>query len=125
MPFGRYVLTTLASSAIYPVSGPVTVSGSPGAADLVADQTVTSSGRTYEVASTSTSTGPYSIPLAAAGPWLWTYGTTLPIAFTQDMAAGDVGIYDVTATDAAGTSASQSANVSTGRLGRLHPFAVA
>ena len=109
------MITTLAPSAIYPVSGTVTVAGLPGAADLVADQTVTSTGRTYEIASTSTTTGPYSIPLAAAGPWLGTYSTILPIVFTQDTAAGDVGIYEVIATDAAGTAVSHAANVSAGR----------
>jgi len=108
------VMTTLARSPVYTVSGAVTVTGSAGAADLVADQTVSSSGRTYEIASTSTTSGPYSIPLASAGPWLGTYSTTLPLVFAQDMAGSDVGIYDVTATDAAGSSASHLANVSTG-----------
>src|SRR5207244_11431292 len=77
-------------------------------------QTGTSSGRTYEIAATSTTSGPYSIPLASAGPWLGTYSTTLPLVFAQDMAGSDVGIYDVTATDAAGSSASHLVNVSTG-----------
>jgi hypothetical protein len=108
------MMTTLAPSPVYTVSGAVTVAGSAGAADLVADQTVTSSGRTYEIAATSTTSGPYSIPLASAGPWLGTYSTTLPLVFAQDMAGSDVGIYDVTATDAAGSSASHLANVGTG-----------
>ncbi len=108
------MMTTLAPSSVYTVSGAVTVAGSAGAADLVAEQTVTSSGRTYEIASTSTTSGPYSIPLASAGPWLGTYSTTLPLVFAQDMAGSDVGIYDVTATDAAGSSASHLVNVSTG-----------
>lgn len=108
------MLNTLAASAIYAVSGTVTVGGSAGAADLVADQTVTASGRSYEIAATSTTTGPYSVPLAAAGPWIGAYSTTLPLTFAQDMAAGDVGIYHVTATDAAGTASTQTANVATG-----------
>jgi hypothetical protein len=108
------MMTTLAPSSVYAVSGAVTVAGSAGAADLVAEQLVTSSGRTYEIASTSTTSGPYSIPLASAGPWLGTYSTTLPLVFAQDMAGSDVGVYVVTATDAAGTSASHLVNVSTG-----------
>jgi hypothetical protein len=108
------MMTALAPSSVYAVSGAVTVAGSAGAADLVAEQTVTSSGRTYEIASTSTTSGPYSIPLASTGPWLGTYTTTLPLVFAQDMAGSDVGIYDVTATDAAGSSTSHLVNVSTG-----------
>jgi len=109
-------LTTLAASTINTASGTVTVSGSPGAANLVADQTVSSTARTYEIASTATTTGPYGIPLAASGPWLATYSTTLPITFTQDTATTDVGIYSITATDAAGTFSTQSANVSAGSV---------
>jgi len=110
------MLTPLAASTINTASGTVTVAGAPGAANLVADQTetVTVPSRTYEIASTSTTTGPYSIPLAASGPWLGTYSTPLPIKFTEDTAGTDAGIYDVTATDAAGTSATQPANVSAG-----------
>jgi hypothetical protein len=104
-------LTALAASTINTVSGTVTVSGSPGAANLGADLTVTSTARTYEVASAATTTGPYSIFLAASGPWLGTYSATMPIAFTQDAAASDAGIYNMTATDAAGTVSAQSANV--------------
>jgi uncharacterized protein DUF4382 len=100
------------ATTINTASGTVNVSGSPGAANLVADQTVTSTTRTYEIASTATTTGPYSIPLAASGPWLGTYSTPLPITFTQDTATTDAGIYSITATDAAGTSSTQSANVS-------------
>jgi len=80
----------------------------------VAVQTVTSSGRTYEIASASTTSGSYSIPLASAGPCLGPSSTTLPLVFAQDMAPSDVGIYDVTAADAAGSSASRLANVRTG-----------
>jgi hypothetical protein len=109
-------LTTLAASTINTASGTVTVSGSPGAANLVADQTVSSAARTYEIASTATTTGPYSVPLAASGPWLATYSTTLPITFTQDTATTDAGIYSITATDAAGTFSTQSVNVSTGSV---------
>jgi hypothetical protein len=101
-------------SSVYTLSGVITVTAAAGAADLVVEQTVSSSGRTYEIASASTTSGPYSIPLASAGPWLGTYSTTLPLVFAQDMAASDVGIYDVTATDAAGSSASHLANVRTG-----------
>jgi hypothetical protein len=54
------------------------------------------------LASTSTTSGPYSIPLASAGPWLGTYSATLPLVFAQDMAGSDVGIY--TATDVASAS---------------------
>jgi hypothetical protein len=107
---------TAEASAINTASGTVMVSGSPGAADLVADQTVTSTTRTYEITATATTTGSYSIPLAASGPWLGTYSTTLPIALTQDTAATDAGIYSITATDAAGTFSAQPANVSAGSI---------
>lgn len=102
-----------AASTINAASGTVTVAGgSQGAANLVADQTVTSTTRTYEIASTLTITGSYSIPLAASGPWLGTFNSTLPITFTEDTA--DVGRYSITATDAAGTVLTQPANVSAG-----------
>ncbi|HYP68093.1 MAG TPA: DUF4382 domain-containing protein [Thiobacillaceae bacterium] len=107
---------TPAAATINTASGTVTVSGAPGAANLVADQTVTSTTRTYEITATATTTGPYAIPLAASGPWLGTYSTTLPIALTQDTAAADAGIYSISATDAAGTSLTQSANVSAGSI---------
>jgi hypothetical protein len=107
-------ITTLASSTINTISGTVTVAGSPGAANLVADQTVTSTARSYEIDAVATTTGPYSMTLAASGPWLGTYSTNLPIAFAQDLAAGDVGIYAVTATDAAGSASTMQANVSMG-----------
>jgi hypothetical protein len=107
-------LAPLAASSIYAVSGTVTVAGSPGAANLVADQRVTATTRTYEIASTATTTGPYDIALAASGPWLGTYASALPIAFTQDTAGADAGIYAITATDAAGTVSTQAANVSMG-----------
>jgi hypothetical protein len=90
------------------------VSGSPGAANLVADQTVTATSRTYEIESASTTTGPFSIALAASGPWLGSYSATLPIVFTEDMAGADAGVYSITATDAADTSSTQLANVSAG-----------
>jgi hypothetical protein len=106
---------TPATSMINAASGTVTVAGSLGAANLVADQTVTSTARTYEIASTLTiTTGSYSIPLAASGPWLWKFNSTLPITFTEDTAPADVGRYSITATDAAGTVSTQSANVSAG-----------
>ncbi len=105
---------TPAASTINTVSGTVMVSGLPGAANLVADQTVTSTSRTYELSATATTSGSYSIPLAASGPWLGTYSATLPISLSQDTAPADAGIYGITATDAAGTSSAQSANVSTG-----------
>ena len=85
-------MTTLPPSSVYTVSGAVTVAGSAGAADLVAEQTVTSSGWTYEIVSTSTTSGPYSSPLVSAGLWLGTYSTTLPLVLAQGMAGSDVGI---------------------------------
>lgn len=103
---------TPAASTINTASGTITVSGSSGAANLVADQTVTSTSRAYEIAETATTTGPYSIPLAASGPGLGTYSTTLPIVFTPDTATTDAGIYNIIATDAAGTISPQSSNVS-------------
>jgi len=113
---GVTVLGTItpAASTINLASGTVMVAGTSGAANLVADQTVTSSARKYEIASTTTTTGPYSIPLAASGPWLGTFSTTLPITFTEDTASTDAGIYNLIATDAAGTVSSKSANVSAG-----------
>jgi len=98
-------LTGLAVSTINTASGTVTVSGAPGAANLVADRAVTV--RTYEIESAATTTGPYSIALAASGPYVKTYGAAL---FTKDVT--DAGMYSITATDAAGTSSTQPANVS-------------
>jgi len=106
-------LTTPAST-INTASGTVTVSGTPGAAILVAHQTVSSTSRTYEIGTSATVSGPYSIFLAATGPWLGAYSAALPITLTQDTAVADVGKYSITATDAAGISSSQSVDVSAG-----------
>ena len=103
-----------ATATVNTVSGTVTVASSPGAANLVANQTITSTTRTYEMSATLTTTGPYSLGLAATGPWLGTYSTSLPITLTQDTAVGDAGVYQVTATDAASTSSTHTANVSAG-----------
>ena len=105
---------TPAASTINLATGTVTVSGSPGAANLVANQTVTSSARTYEIASTITTTGTYTLPLAASGPWLGTFSTNLPITFIEDIASTDAGVYSITATDAAGTVLSLPVDVSAG-----------
>jgi hypothetical protein len=98
------------AATINTASGTVMVGSPPvpGAANLVADQTVNSTGRSYEIVSTSTTTGSYSLPLAASGPDLGTYSTTLPIPLTPDADALDVGIYSITAMDAAGTTATLS-----------------
>ena len=71
-----------AASTIQMVSGTVTIkaTGSSVAANLEVEQTVTSTNRTYVITSTITDTGPYSISLAASGPWLGTYSTALPIS---------------------------------------------
>ncbi|WP_153108746.1 DUF4382 domain-containing protein [Propionivibrio limicola] len=104
-----------ATSTINTVSGTVTEksTGSAIAANLVAEQTITGTNRTYVVTSTVTDTGPYSIPLAASGPWVGTFGS-LPILLIQDIAVADVGVYSITATDALGYSSTQQTNVSTG-----------
>lgn len=100
--------TTAENSA----SGTVSVSGTPGAANLVIDQTVTSSvARTYQIASTVTTNGTYSYPLPGAGPWLVIYSSTLPLAFAQDTATADAGIYSIFATDAAGAVLSLPVNM--------------
>lgn len=106
-------LTSLAASSIYAVSGNVTVAGSAGAANLVADQTDSAAGRTYEIAETATTSGAYGFALAASGPWVATYATS-SMVFAQDTAVSDAGMYSITATDAAGTYATQPANVSAG-----------
>lgn len=111
-------LSPLAAAQIYAASGTVTVAGSAGAANLTVDQMVTSTSvtpsmRTYEVASEETTTGTYSFPLAASGPWVGTYSTST-ISFNSGLATPGPGIYSITATDAAGTSLTQSANVSSG-----------
>jgi len=105
-----------AASAIHLASGTVTVSATAGAANLVANQTVTSTIRTYEIFAGSTTTGPYSIPLAATGPWVGTYSATLPIGWTQDTADADAGVYSITATDAAGTSLTHAVKVNAGSV---------
>jgi len=112
-------------SGINTASGTVTVAGTLGAANLVANQTVTSSARTYEIAATTSdsSTGTYSLSLAASGPWLGTYSgaiTTTPIPLTQDTATTDAGIYSIVASDSLTTSAPQSANVSSGPVTNLN-----
>jgi hypothetical protein len=120
---------TTTASGINTVSGTVTVAGIPGAANLAANQTVTSSLRTYEIGATTSnsSTGVYSLSLAASGPWLGTYSgaiTTTPIPLTQDVATTDAGIYSIVASivvsDSLTTSASQSANVSAGSVANLN-----
>lgn len=113
-------LTPMASS-INLASGTVTVSGSPGAANLVADQRVASTTRVYEVNAIATTTGPYSIPLAASGAWLGTYSATLPIVLAQDTAITDAGVYSLTATDAAGAaSVPQTVNMSAGSVTNIN-----
>ncbi len=104
------------SLAVNAVSGIVDVPGVPGAANLAADQHVTATGRTYELASASTTTGTYSFLLPAVGPSYGSYGTSLPIPLTTDTAVADAGIYGITATDAAATLATQSANLSSGPI---------
>ena len=91
----------------------------------MANQTVTSSARTYEIGATTSnsSTGVYSFSLAASGPWLGTYNgaiTTTPIPLTQDTATTDAGIYSIVASDSLTTSAPQSANVSAGPVANLN-----
>ncbi len=103
---------TPAVSTINTVSGTVTVSGLPGAANLVADQSLTATTRIYEVAAAVTTTGSFSLPLSASGPGISTYSPTLPLVFTPDTT--DAGAYSITATDAAGTAATQTTNVSAG-----------
>ena len=117
--------TPTTASVLNTASGTVTVAGSPGAANLVASQTVTSSVRTYEIAATTSDsvTGTYSFSLAASGPWLGTYSgviTTTPIALTQDTAITDAGIYSIVASDSLTASAPQSADVSLGPVTNLN-----
>ncbi|KXS32186.1 MAG: hypothetical protein AWT59_1712 [Candidatus Gallionella acididurans] len=93
-----------ATSSMNTVSGTV----SQGA-NLVADQTVTSSGRVYEITATMTSAAsPYvfSFSLAATGPQVALYSTTSPLTFTADTA--DAGNYTIIATDANGGTGSQT-----------------
>jgi hypothetical protein len=106
-----------APSTIHMVSGTVTIkaSGSSVAANLEAEQTITSTKRTYVITSTITDTGPYSISLAASGPWVGTYSTALPILLTKDTVTSDAGIYSITATDGLGYSSTKQANVSKGQ----------
>lgn len=104
------------TSTIHMVSGTVTIkaSGSSVAASLEAEQTVTRTNRTYVITSTITDTGPYSISLAASGPWLGTYSTALPISLIKNTATSDTGIYRITATDGLGYSSTRQTNVSGG-----------
>jgi hypothetical protein len=117
--------TSATASTINTASGTVTVAGSLGAANLAANQTVTSTARTYEIAATTSAplTGIYSQSLAASGPWLGTYSgiiTTTPIPLTEDIAVTDAGVYSIVASDALSTSAPQSANVSAGAVTGLN-----
>lgn len=113
------------ASVINTASGTVTVAGALGAANLAASQTVVSTTRTYQIAAANSapSTGVYSLPLAASGPWLGTYSgivTTTPIVLTQDVAVTDAGVYRVVASDALSTSAPQTANVSASAVTNLN-----
>jgi hypothetical protein len=117
--------TATTASAINTASGTVTVAGSLGTANLVANQTITSSARTYEIAATisDSSTGTYSLSLAALGPWLGAYSgviTTTPISLTQDTATTDAGVYGIVASDSLTSSAPQSANVRAGPVTNLN-----
>lgn len=106
---------TPSAATINSASGNVLVAGVAGDANIVATQTVTSSGRTYEMGTTLAISGPYSMKLAASGPWTAAYSAVLPISpFIEDTNILDVGFYSLTATDEAGTSQSQTANVSGG-----------
>lgn len=102
------------SSPVNPVSGTVTVAGTAGAANLSATQTLSSTSRTYWMASALATAGTYALPLAAAGPRVSTYSTSLPLTFNTVTATTDVGVYQIQATDAAGTTATQLVNVSAG-----------
>jgi hypothetical protein len=116
---GRYLLKPVVTAMAALVSGSIagtTIAGSHLYAEQqsMAGPVIVATARSYEIDAVATTIGPYSMGLAASGPWLGTYSTTLPIAFSQDIAAGDVGIYAVTATDAAGTASTMQANASMG-----------
>lgn len=96
-------------ATIRTVSGTVKAGSSPVAANLEAKQTVTSNGRTYEIAATATTTGDYSLSLAAEGPWVGVYSTTQPIGLSVETT--NAGKYSVTATDAEGASKTVSVTV--------------
>jgi hypothetical protein len=108
------------ATTINQASGTVTVAGVAGAANLTADQTLTASNRTYELASTATTTGQYAFRLAAGGPWVAPYSASLPLTFTQDVAVADVGHYTLIATDEAGTSASQGIDLTSGPVSSVN-----
>ena len=117
--------TLATASAINTAAGTVTVAGFLAAANLVASQTITSSARTYDIAATisSSSTGTYTLSLAASGPWLGNYPgvvTTMPIPLTQDTSITDTGVYSIVASDSISTSAPQIANVSAGSVTGLN-----
>ena len=102
------------TAPVYSVSGTVTVAGTAGAANLQVTQTLSSSAKTYGISSALVTAGTYSLPLAATGPRVGTYSITLPQTLTTMTAAADVGIYQLQATDASGTTLTQPVNVSTG-----------
>ena len=102
------------TTPIYSVTGSVDVAGSAAQANLRVTQTLTSQAKAYWVTSALTSGGTYAVALAASGPRLGTYSTSLPITFTTLTNPADVGIYQVQASDAAGTTSTQSVNVSAG-----------
>jgi hypothetical protein len=99
---------------IYPVSGSFTVAGSPGAANFTVTQTLSNLSRTYSITSALATGGSYVLPLAATGPQLGTYSAQLPLTFTTITQPSDVGIYQVQASDAAGSSQTRTVDVSTG-----------
>ena len=107
--------TVMSSYApVYPVSGSFTVAGSPGAANFNVTQTLSNLSRTYSITSALATGGSYSLPLAATGPQLGTYSAQLPLTFTTITLPSDVGIYQVQASDAAGSSQTRTVDVSAG-----------
>lgn len=107
---------TPVASTLNTVSGVVRMTGLPVPANVVASQSISSTARSYELLATATTTGAYSLPLAASGPWLATYSLPLPLTFAAVTASSDVGVYSIAATDANGVSATVSANVSAGSV---------
>jgi hypothetical protein len=119
VPVTAGAATSLGTIALQPTTintatGTVTVAGSPGDANLVVNQTISVSGTKYQIASKPELGGSYSFSLAATGPWIGTYSTLSTTGLTKDIDPADVGKYKITATDTAGTSGSQPADVSAG-----------
>lgn len=118
VPVVASAITTLSTAAVpftLAVSATGTVSGTVNpAANAALDAAQSVSGASYDIATTNadSSTGAYDFVLPVAAPQLAPYSATLPI--TPAPVAAAAGLYTISATSAAGNTASAPAGVTAG-----------